>query len=59
MKIPYGYVSYNGTKWLDCHVDIYNSYQDRLAKQLEATGKNTEELLNASHKLFVMFSRGL
>lgn len=51
--LEYGFIAYTGVEWTDRQVDEYN----RLQKQISAFGDSPPEtLLNASHKLFVMFS---
>jgi len=54
--LPYGFKSYTGVVWSDGQVDEYNRLTDRINKCIEEKGQCSEELLNASHKLIVMFS---
>jgi hypothetical protein len=56
MPLPYGYIAYNGHKWLDRHVDIYNEYHARCIAMEEMKGVLPEYMANGRHHLFCMFS---
>ena len=51
--IKYGFIAYTGQKWTNHQVDLYNA----MTKRILSFGDNPpDHLLNARHKLFVMFS---
>jgi len=54
--LPKGFVSFSGVKWADQQVKAYNDYQKKINQYIKDGKDVPEELLNASHKLFVMFS---
>ena len=54
--LPKGFVAYTGQKWADQHIKSYNDYQDKINQYIKDGRKVPEELLNGSHKLFVMYS---
>ena len=54
--LPYGYRTYTGIIPANNQIDEYNRLQDKLNAEIEAIGSISEGLLNASHKLFTMFS---
>jgi hypothetical protein len=54
--LPYGYRSYTGKVWLDCHVDTYNAYCQRCDALEKMKGRLPDYMANGRHNLFQMFS---
>jgi hypothetical protein len=56
MPLPYGYVSFNGHKWANIHVDAYNAYCERCEIVEREKGLLPDYMANGRHHLFCMFS---
>ena len=54
--MQYGFVAFNGTKWLDSYVDHYNYLQTRIDACISAGYPPSEEMLNGAHHIFCAYS---
>ncbi len=54
--LEYGFTAYTGVVWTDYQVDMYNKYQNRINTYTRDGLNPPQSLLNASHKLFDMYS---
>ena len=52
--LPYGYKAFTGKILSDYQVDGYNRIQERINSFMEASLPVPEEILNESHKYFLM-----
>jgi hypothetical protein len=54
--MEYGFVAFNGVKWLDSYVDHYNYLQSRIDACVAAGKVPSEEMLNSVHHIFCVYS---